>query len=223
MDTTMLDNFTKQQERNKERVKLNLNYAKWSEGDTRVKLLDVAPYPRYYHFVTALNGKKRTVTCGGKGNCPLCGVEGVQNKVGVTFVIYNYTTQKVELWETSMALSKQILALKENASEMDKDILDMDINVNATGKGLERRYAVTLKKRVQEVEVTEELPNLEEIYKILPLPVLTGLAEGKSLEELLDYKREDLINKPTPSPTKKSNEVIPLDEVEIVDDGDLPF
>lgn len=120
----------------------SMDYTKFPEGSTIIRVLDKEPYTRWTHWVQQANGGKGLgVTCIGKG-CPICELISIAkaNKEKPKYTsrkvhsmrIINRTTEKVEINEQGKTFYENL----KNIMDEVGDVRAYDIKVIRKGTGI---------------------------------------------------------------------------------------
>ena len=167
--------------------KTKLNYTKFGEGNTLIRILDSEPYSFWNHWMMK---QQKGVTCLGKG-CPICSVIANQkaNKETPTYSstqrhavrIYNYTTKQMEIMIQGKQFFEQLLNLHREVG----DIQTYDIKVTRKGSDTSTTYMLlpTNPKAFEHTDQMEDV-NFEELFRPIDKEKLLELMEGKSWEEV---------------------------------------
>ena len=188
--------------------KKEVNYLRFAEGSTIIRVLDEAPYSRWQHWLPApANGGKGVgVDCIGE-NCPVCAKIKLEKAKGTPKENIKFTTKKVHsinvlvrkdgknevyVLEQGNGLFgnlKDVMVMMGSAG-MTPDLRNMDIMVNRTGTGFSNtKYSVMpLMNKVS--PLTDEEKALEK-YDLLNLKPkftpeqLNKIIEGETLDNIV--------------------------------------
>lgn len=162
-----------------------INYTKIPEGVTYVRALDATPHARWSHWIAAA---KRTVTCLGKGKCPICDVINKARESGETspytsrqmfsINVYNYNTKQVEILEQGRSFFEELLVIREDNGE----ITDYDIKIRRRGMDKNTTYRLDVYKAdatINPSDYEEQKTNLKEYLKEQTPEEITNLMLGK--------------------------------------------
>lgn len=132
-----------------------------------IRLMDESPTEMAKHQITE-NGQFKTFDCPGVDDCAYC-KSGEHSAPKQRFVcnVWDHGDQKMKLFEYGSSIAKQIQDIAKSLEEENRDILSVDLKIEATGSGLSRKYGVT--PRMTARPVPEGLKKLE-ITKKSDLP-----------------------------------------------------
>jgi len=119
-------------------IKSNSKFIKIEAGAPQdLRILDESPSELFKHA-----SKQGPVSCLGENTCLKCASGDSPTQKFVTNV-YSHNMNKVLLWEYGGGVAKQLKSIAQTLEEENKTILDVDLKVDATGSGKEKRYQVT--------------------------------------------------------------------------------
>jgi hypothetical protein len=171
-----------------------VEYTKFPEGVTVIRVLDNEPYSFWSHWMTK-HGKG--VTCLGKG-CPICAVIAQQkaNKEARTYSstkrhamrVWNYTTKRMEIMVQGQGFAQQLLNLHKEVG----DITTYDIKVTRKGLEVSDTNYMCLPMAPKPFEFGSEVTevNFEEAFKTLDKDQIIKLMEGATWEEVFGKTEE---------------------------------
>lgn len=120
-------------------IKSNSKFLKIEAGQPQdVRILDDAPTEVFKHQVKTGS----PLDCVGASSCFRC-MEGDQPMQKFITNVYSHSLGKVLLWEYSGGVAKSLKAIATTLEEEGKNILDVDLKVDAQGSGKDKRYSVT--------------------------------------------------------------------------------
>lgn len=196
--------------------KKEVKYVKFPVGTSVIRLLDVAPYSRFTHWISkANNGKGVGIDCIGN-NCPICEViktekkEKLQTKTYTSKMTHSINVlvkklggqdvNEVMVLEQGNGLFGQIKDQMTLLAQMgmSPDLRNVDIVINRTGTGFsDTKYSVMVNqmsmKPLTEEEKALEKYDLNKIKPTLNEAQVIMLMNGKSLDEVCtdEFKEED--------------------------------
>jgi hypothetical protein len=170
----------------KETSNKKVNYTKLPEGVTLLRILDDAPVARYTHWMP---NAKRTITCPGKGKCPVCNIiaqakannqtSPYSSRQMFSLNVYNYNTKQVELLEQGRSFFEELLIIRED----NGDVTGYDIKVRRRGMNKDTSYRLDVVKADNSINPKDyegDKIKLDEIFKELTADEITALILGKS-------------------------------------------
>jgi hypothetical protein len=101
-----------------------------------VRILEESPSVKVVHGFG-----KDAVSCTGEG-CFKC-ADGSEAKQRFATNVYNHTTKKVMVWEFGTGIAKKLKELEKSLGEEGKNLLNVDLKVDATGSNMTKKYSVT--------------------------------------------------------------------------------
>lgn len=102
-----------------------------------LRILDLTPVETFKH-----QAKKGQVLCTGvTDGCQWC-LEGDIPRQRLLTNVYDYESQRVLIWEFGKNVMKALQAIEKTLNTSTK-ITDVDLRVEATGDGFDRKYTVT--------------------------------------------------------------------------------
>lgn len=143
-------------------IKSNSVFLKVESGHPQIiRLLDESPTEQFKHSIRE-NDQFKTVGCSGKG-CSYC-EKGPAKQRFVTN-IYNQKLKRVQLFEYGAAIAIQFQSIAESLKEQDVDLMNVDLEVSATGEKLTKKYNViprmnsaSLPDGLELIEIKDALP-----------------------------------------------------------------
>lgn len=170
-------------------------FAKFDAGvTTTIRCLTSEPVVRWSHFIQSA---KRSVTCAGRGKCPICEANESAKSNGVqapystskkfALIIYNYATEKVEILEQGTGFFEQLYAF--HTDEDFGDLREYDIKVKRMGVKTNTSYSLIpgAKSEFDAEGLGVDLNNLPDLAKQFNPPTreqTLALMEGKSPQEV---------------------------------------
>lgn len=118
-----------------------------------IRVLNESPIEQYKH-----TGDDKPVLCKGP-TCALCEEEDPIQKFITN--IYDHGMKKVLLWEYGGGVAKKLKAVANTLAEESKSINDVDLKVEATGSGMQKRYEVTPRMTSKEVPTGLKLHSVD--------------------------------------------------------------
>lgn len=119
-------------------IKSNSKFLKIEAGDPRdLRILDSGPTESFKHSTNA-----GPVACVGSEKCFKCQGGDTPMQKFITNV-FDYKTNRVLLWEYGGGVAKQLKVIAKTLEEENREILDVDLKVDVTGSGKDKRYIVT--------------------------------------------------------------------------------
>lgn len=101
-----------------------------------VRLLQDTPMERRIHGFGATANECDGETCG------FCS-QGDEPKQRFSVNIYNHTAKRVMVWEFGPGIAKQLKLISQTVEEDQKNILEVDLKVEAEGSGQSKKYKIT--------------------------------------------------------------------------------
>lgn len=118
-------------------IKSNSLYLKVEPGTPQViRLLDESPTEQFKHS----DGTKPVACTGDK--CIFC-MDGKAPMQRFVTNVFNQATQRVQLFEYGSMIAKQLKAISTSLAEENADIMNIDLKIESTGSGMQKKYAVT--------------------------------------------------------------------------------
>lgn len=102
-----------------------------------VRILQETPMERFIHGF----GKEEQ-ECTGE-DCPLCADPENQARQRFAINVYNHALKKVMAWEFGPSIAKQLQSIAKAMEEEKKNLMDIDLRVDAEGSNLAKRYKIT--------------------------------------------------------------------------------
>lgn len=161
-------------------------YAKLTEGNTIIRVLDEEPYSFWQHWIN----KARTSAICGEPDCPICEIiknakkEGIpseyQNSRRHAMRIWNYTTNRMEILIQGRSFMNDLYVLHKEVG----DIREYDIKVVRKGLDKSTTYSL-LPMAVSKFEHEDEIEDIDlpEIFKPTKREVTLKLMVGIPKEE----------------------------------------
>jgi len=119
-------------------IKSNSKFLKIEAGQPHdLRILDETPTEAFKH-----NTKQGLVSCIGAEKCFKC-LAGDPPTQKFIANVFDHGLNKVLLWEYGGGIAKQLKAIAQTLEEEDREIIHVDLKVDATGSGKEKRYTVT--------------------------------------------------------------------------------
>lgn len=193
--------------------KKEVNYLKFPEGVSVVRLIDEAPYSRYTHWIAkANNGKGVSIDCIGK-ECPICEIIKKERKEGKKELTYrskpthsiNVLVKKlggqdkneIFVLEQGNGLFGQIKDQMTMLAQMgvQTDLRQVDLIINRTGTGFnDTKYSVmanvaTMKPLTEEEKAMEKY-DLQALKPMLSVAQVIMLMNGRSLDEISEQAED---------------------------------
>lgn len=181
-----------------------IDYLKFPDGQTTIRLIDKEPYSRWTHWVQQANkGKGVSIDCIGKG-CPICEERKKEKATGVkpsdmkfkvamthSINVIDRADGKVKVLEKGNGLFQDLANALTMLTTMGQapDITLIDIIVTKSGKVFNQiKYAVmpnpSTIRPLNEEELALEKYNLEELKPKLEAFQVIQLMNGASLDEV---------------------------------------
>ena len=109
-------------------------------------------------------GKEETV-CSGNG-CLICssGSENSAPKQRFKANVYNWTTNKVHLWDFGPGIAKQLKEIAKSLASEQKDMESIDLKISVSGTGMQKKYTI------MPWPSTKELPPGLAVYDLDSIP-----------------------------------------------------
>jgi len=173
--------------REKSEDKDKLQYTKFEQGNTLIRILDDEPFSFWQHWLTKQN---TSVSCMGK-DCPICGVIAQQKAANETpqynstqrhaIRIWNYTTQRMEILIQGRSFFTNLLELHKEVGELKT----YDIKVIRKGQGKDTKYVLlpAAPAEFQYADQCEEV-DMKEQFKAPTKEEMLMLMEGKTWTEI---------------------------------------
>lgn len=141
-------------------IKSNSKFLKVEAGMPHdLRILDEAPTEAFKHSTNS-----GPVACLGADKCFKCQDGDAPMQKFITN-IYDYTSNRVLLWEYGGGVAKQLKAIAKTLEEENRNILNVDLKVDVNGSGKEKRYTVTPRM------TAKTLPDNLKLNKIGPTDV----------------------------------------------------
>lgn len=170
-----------------ESSKEKVPYTKFSEGLTKIRVLDAEPYSWWQHWIPS---SKTSVTCPGS-DCPICEVIIKQKNAKETptfnnsrrhaLRIWNYTTNQMEIVIQGRGFMQNLLDLHEEIG----DIREYDIKIKRSGSGLDTSYTA-LPTPASDFEFADKIydVDMEDLFKTPDRSILIQLMQGKKWSDI---------------------------------------
>lgn len=177
-----------------------VEFTKFPEGMTRIRILDDAPYQRWTHFIKKF---KRSINCPGRG-CPICDIRRGQkaNKMPYSYDmakrfainIINRETGNVEIMEQGKTFFQDIIDLRADVKADGKNPTDAEFKVRRRGTGKDdTSYRIDVDKVIElsdaDKKLLERRVNFEEYFKAHTIEQITRIVNGEEWEDVM--KSED--------------------------------
>lgn len=194
--------------------KKEINYLKFQEGTTILRVLDEAPYSRWTHWLgaPANGGKGVGVDCIGKG-CPVCEIIAKEKAQGIERSKMKYSskmTHSINVLVRKQDGSKEVSVLEQGnglfgqlkdvmtmmgSAGMTPDLRNMDIMINRSGTGFNNtKYSVMpLMNKVAPLtqdELALEKYNLSELKPKLEAYQIIQIMNGSKFDEVVGGEKE---------------------------------
>lgn len=188
--------------------KKEVNYIKFPEGATIIRLLDKAPVTQWTHWLKApANGGKGVgVVCIGK-SCPVCALMAKEKAQNVAKENRAYTSKKTHMINILIKKSdgtKEVALLEQGnglfgqlkdamvmmaSAGLEPDLTSVDIMVNRTGTGFSNtKYSVMpLMNKLSPLtaeELAMEKYDLATVKPILTAEQIIAVSNGAKLEDI---------------------------------------
>lgn len=180
-----------------------VEFVKFPEGITRVRVIDEAPYQRWTHF---MQKHKRSINCPGKG-CPICDIRRAEkaNKLPYSHAmakrfslnVINRETGRVEILEQGKTFIQDMKDIMSDLTEEQHTLLDADLKVRRRGMTKDdTTYRLDLDKTYplssEDEKLLEQRVDLQEYFKPhTPHQILRILA-GEAWEDVM--KAEEVVD-----------------------------
>lgn len=172
-----------------------VEFAKFSPGTTKIRVLDKAPYVRWIHW---LNSVRKSINCPGMSICPIDDIIEKEKANGVPYDeqthsrarrfsmnIWNYGTGKLEMMEQGKGFMEDLKMLMEDADAKGKSLSDYEVVVRRTGTGREdTKYRLDLGEEVNE-PIPDGLINMPEYFKPATPEQITAILGGADFNDTL--------------------------------------
>lgn len=164
-----------------------IEYTKFNEGSTVIRILDDEPYSFWQHW---LPEQRSAVTCIGK-DCPICNViaQDRANKITPRFGntqrhamrVWNYSTNSMEIMIQGRKFMNQLLTLNKEIG----DLKTYDVKVIRTGQGKDTAYSI-LPSNPSDFEHADECYTviMEEQFRPPTRDDMLALMDGKSWTDI---------------------------------------
>jgi hypothetical protein len=174
-----------------------VEFTKFPEGITRIRIIDDAPYQRWTHFIRKFS---RSINCPGRG-CPICDIRKQQkaNKMPYTYDmgkrfainIINRETGNVEIMEQGKTFFQDIIDLKADLEEQKTNVRGADLKVRRRGTGKDdTSYRIDIDKVYElsdtDKELLEKRMNFEEYFKPHTTEQITRIVQGEDWAEVMN-------------------------------------
>ncbi len=178
----------------------NVEYTKFPEGITKIRVVDTAPNIRWAHWINSL---KRSVNCPGRG-CPICEMRKNEkaNKMEYThnlsrrfaLQVLNRNTGKLEMMEQGITFFQDLKDLMEMLDEKGKHLIDVDISVKRRGSGkdntsyrldIDEEYPLTDADK----KLIEGMVDMDEYFKVHEPEKIIRVLQGEDWKEVM-YDKE---------------------------------
>lgn len=188
--------------------KKEVNYIKFPEGATIIRILDKAPVTQWTHWLKApANGGKGVgVVCIGR-NCPICALMAKEKAMNVAKEERKYSSKKTHMINVLVRKSdgtKEVALLEQGnglfgqlkdamtmmaSAGLQPDLTTVDIMVNRTGTGFNNtKYSVMpLMNKISPLTAEElalEKYDLTTVKPILTAEQIIAVNSGAKLEEV---------------------------------------
>lgn len=173
-----------------------VEFARFPEGITRIRVVDDAPYQRWIHFIRKF---KRSINCPGKG-CPICDIRRNQkaNKMPYSYDmqkrfalnIINRETGKIEIMEQGKTFMQDLIDLKGDLERKGLTIKDADFKVRRRGTEKDdTSYRLDIEEEVPLTEADKKLMekrvNFAEYFKPHTIEQITRIVNGEDWEAVM--------------------------------------
>jgi hypothetical protein len=115
-----------------------------------IRLMDDPPIEVMKHSLKGAIDGKFQVPCKGEDLCELC-QDGQEPTQKFITNVYNHTLKKVQLFEYGPMIAKAIKTIAVNLEEENKNIMDFDLKIEASGANMSKKYTVTPRTTAQPV------------------------------------------------------------------------
>lgn len=132
----------------KQKIVKNSIFLKVEQGQSHtVRLLDATPVVQWQHKI----GDK-LVSCSeaSEGTCVHCD-EGHSKSQRFVANIFDHTDQRVMLWSYGPTVAEELKSIALSLEKDEEDILDHDLELSATGSGLQKKTKVQPRMKSQPV------------------------------------------------------------------------
>lgn len=197
-------------ETNNNTEKKEIEYLKFEEGVTVLRILDEEPLSRWTHWIKEANGGKGVgIYCTNDKTCPICKVNAQEKKEGLKPSERTYRTSmshsinvlvktvngkevnKVMVLEKGNGLFGQLHSQMAmlSASGLSPDLRLVDLIINKTGTGLNTKYTVMPNMRkiysLDDSEMKLEKYDLEQLKPALTAEQITDLMGGANFNDVI--------------------------------------
>lgn len=144
--------------------KQKVEFTKFPEGITRVRVVDEAPFQRWTHF---FKKARRSLNCPGKG-CPICEIRKMEKANKQPHVhnmtkrfalnVINRETNRIEILEQGKTFIQDLKDIMGDLKEEGNALIDADLKVRRRGTGIEdTTYRIDVDKVYPLTEKDNEL------------------------------------------------------------------
>jgi hypothetical protein len=118
-------------------IKQTSKYLKIESGTpVDLRLLNKEPAETFEHFSPV-----GSIECKGE-MCSACN-DGDESQQKFITNVYDFGAQKVRIWKYGATIARQIKEIAITLQEENKNILEVDLKVSATGSNKQKKYTVT--------------------------------------------------------------------------------
>ena len=181
----------------------NVEYTKFPEGITKIRVVDATPNIRWIHWINSL---KRSINCPGRG-CPICEMRKNEkaNKMEYThnmsrrfaLQVLNRNTGKLEMMEQGVTFFQDLKDIMEMLDEKGKKLIDVDISVKRRGTGKDSTsYRIDIDEEYPltdaDKKLIEGMVDMDEYFKVHEPEKIIRVLQGEDWKEVMyDEEVED--------------------------------
>lgn len=131
-----------------------------------LRLLDDEPTEFMKHTIQQEGGAIKSFNCPGPETCEYC-QSGKHKPPKQRFMVnvFDHGSQQVMLFEYGAQITKQIKSIALSLKEEQKDVMEVDLKIEATGSNMGKKYSVTPRMTVKEIPsdlkkhvITKDIP-----------------------------------------------------------------
>lgn len=154
----------------------SVEYIKLKNGESMVfrVAIDTEEIVSVYEHTEQFGGQWKTVTCLGKGVCPLCAA-GKRASFKAYIPVIDIGTNKLKIFKANKSTVKDMLGLADEYG----DLTACDFKVTRSGSGLDTSYQFFIKPKPTDLDLSSyEIPDLEEKVKPMTREAILAIMEG---------------------------------------------
>lgn len=179
-----------------------VQFTKFPEGITRIRIVDDAPYQRWTHFMKKFS---RSINCPGRG-CPICEIRKQEkaNKMPYSHQmskrfamnVINRETNRLEIMEQGKTFFADVKDMMSDLVNEHKSLQDADLKIRRRGVSQEdTSYRIDVDKiyplSSADTEMLKNKIKLDEYFKPHTPEQILRLLQGEAWDDVMTSETKD--------------------------------